>query len=131
MKPADPLMTTRATIASCSCDVGMRLYQPLCGGGGIPWMFSRAALVQLGEVELWPVCEAVPAEVLGDPLRQFEVRDAGLAVQPDRRQLGHGQPQPARLGRQFQPDLETVPALDPHLLDEGPVVGLEGVGGVP
>src|SRR6476660_8826337 len=85
---------------------------------------------ELSLVESWAEGEPPPAEVLGQPLSDLEGGNAGLPVQPDRRDLGDRQPHPARLGGQLQTDLEAVPAVNAHLLDPLAVVGLERVGGV-
>src|SRR5580658_1180678 len=74
--------------------------------------------------------EQVPPQVLRDPLGDLEVRDARLALEPDRRYLGLGLAQAPGLGRQLEPDLEAGAALDADGPDELDRVGLERVGRV-
>src|SRR5215218_5658905 len=88
----------------------------------LPVLFSNALvgalLSELVHRQTGAECEAVPVQVLGDPLRELEVRLAVGAVQPDGRDLGDGEPQPTRLGGQFETDLEPVAAVDAHRADE-------------
>ena len=61
--------------------------------------------------------EAVPVEVAWAATAAIlKFDDAGLPVEPDRRDLGDRQPQPARLGDQLDADLEAVVGLDADLL---------------
>src|SRR4051812_20329205 len=119
MNPAEPVTSTFffATFSS-SC----------------PW-FSHALvgalLSELVHRQAGAEREAVPVQVLGDPLRELEVRLAVGPVEPDRGDLGDGEPQPTGLGGELETDLESVPAVDPDRADEVRVVRLERVGPVP
>ena len=71
--------------------------------------------------------EAVPAQVLRDPLAAAGSWTARGAVEPDRGHLGDGPARAARLRGQLEADLEAVARLDRHVADELGVVRLERV----
>ena len=63
------------------------------------------------------VGEAVPAEVLGQPLGHLEVGDAGRAVQPDGRDLGDREPQTlSQAGRKLGVSTERARQIEERAL---------------
>src|SRR5205823_9107065 len=61
------------------------------------------------------------------PLRELEIRDPRLALEPDGRDLRDRTAQPARLRRELEADLKAVPTIDSNLAHEGGRVRLEGI----
>src|SRR4051812_17189607 len=114
MNPAEPETRTfwlSALMTASSVRGRSPGFRTCCSGLVVQRGDARRFPVDLLERERGAEREAIPAQVLRDPRRELEVRLADVAVEPDGRQLGDRAPEPPRLRRQLEADLEPAAAV--------------------
>ncbi len=72
----------------------------------------------------------IPSQILRQPTEQSEARFPGTAVFPSGRHFADPFTPDKGFGRQFQRDLEPMPAFDPKFPDELRIIKAEAVGGI-